>query len=499
MDTRLTWTFGDDDIIHQTGQAFPLSPDATIGDRPQYRLFFDNLNSRFGGRENLTHLALYKKMPGFIENLDTEASLVIRFDIANLASNSGNLNSAIYDAGSFIRAFYHTGHPAEGQSGVSLTLWPIDTDRFRLGYLYDLSWGGTNASINQSIFPRLVGSSPGARLSFESPRFTAFVGFKTAQIVQVQQTLTPGTSEVESIRIGQSNYGVLTGLGGDVHENLHLDGGFGYFMQGKFDLPDVIGKPVYTLGTSERIVAHSKDMPVGQSVDYLLYRNDPNAPQQIFKPETYRPGKFAWSASVEGDFLFQNVKDFDVAGSTKIQPAIAAALQGNIKYDYFRASLSGIYRDLNYVMRNQPGFIPFESLPKDAITNSEIFVAASADYYFAKPRLTPGLGIGVQLPSTFTSKSVGTSSAPISRTVVVRQQGNIAILPANTDSTPIIQSRVSLKWDVSPILSAIAWVQYVYDNNGTFVERDPTEGTVSLRTFISPHFMGLGTSVQARF
>src|SRR6185436_20862613 len=79
MDTRLTWTFGDDDIIHQTGQAQPLSPDASIGDRKQYRLFFDNLNSRFGGRENLTHLSLYKKMPDFISKLDTEASLVLRF------------------------------------------------------------------------------------------------------------------------------------------------------------------------------------------------------------------------------------------------------------------------------------------------------------------------------------------------------------------------------------------------------------------------------------
>ena len=28
---------------------------------------------------------------------------------------------------------------------------------------------------------------------------------------------------------------------------------------------------------------------------------------------------------------------------------------------------------------------------------------------------------------------------------------------------------------------------------------DPNEGTVALRTFIDPHFFGLGTSVQARF
>jgi hypothetical protein len=69
----------------------------------------------------------------------------------------------------------------------------------------------------------------------------------------------------------------------------------------------------------------------------------------------------------------------------------------------------------------------------------------------------------------------------------------------NQQAVPIFQARASLRWDVSKILSAIAWVQYVRDNNGTFVERDPSEGTVALRTFISPDFLGFGTSVQARF
>ena len=35
--------------------------------------------------------------------------------------------------------------------------------------------------------------------------------------------------------------------------------------------------------------------------------------------------------------------------------------------------------------------------------------------------------------------------------------------------------------------------------DGTFVERDPSEGTLALRTFISPNFLGFGTSVSARF
>lgn len=499
MDTRLSWTFGDDDVLHATGQAFPLSPDASIGDRKQYRLFFDNLNSRFGGRENLTHLALYKKMPGFIKNLDTEASLVLRFDLASLASATNNLNQALYDAGSYIRAFYHTAGGSNGKEGIGITFWPIDTDRFRLGYLYDISWGGTNPFINQSIFPRIQGAAPGAKIQYDGDGFNVFFGLKTATIVQVEQTLAPGTSEVEQIRIGQVNYGLLGGGAVDIGPNVHVDLGGGYFQQGKFDLPDVPGKPVYTFGGSARVIVHDKDMPVPQSIDFLLYRNDPNKPQIIFKPEVHKEGQTTWAVSAEYDNLFQNLKDFDATGQTKIQAARAAALQANLKSSFLRASLTGIYRDLPYVLRNQPSFIPFETLPSAAATTDELFFAVAVDYHFPSLHLTPGIGAGIQFPATFKSTSSNSSTGPIDRTVVVREQGNIAILPVGSDAVPIFQGRVSAKWDVSRILSALVWLQYVRDNNGTFVERDPSEGTTSLRAFISPNFFGFGTSVQARF
>lgn len=495
MDTRLTWTLGDDDLLHDTGQVFPLSQALSIGDRKQYRLFFDNLNSRFGGRENLSHLVLYKKMPAFIDNLETEASLVLRLDIAALSANDNNVNKAFYDAGSFIRLYYEL----QEKRGVSLTLWPIDTDRFRLGYLYDLSWGGTNAGINQSIFPRIQGASPGAKLQFEHEKFQVFAGFKTASIVQVEQSLSPGTREVEEIRVGQANYGFLAGGGVDAHKMVRIDAGTGYFQQGKFDLPDVAGESIYTLGGSARVVVHHPDQKVGQSADFLLYRNDPDKPLKLFAPESYTAGKTTWSGSLEFNHLWQKVKDFDQTGETLLQPARSGALQGTVKSGFFRASVTGIYRDLPYVLRNQPSFIPFQSIPNEATTTDELFFAAAVDYHFEGTRLTPGIGGGLQLPATFQTSSRDAASSPINRTVVVREQGNIAILPVNQDAVPIIQARVSLKWDVSDILSAVVWGQYIRDNNLTFVERDPAEGTVALRTFLSPDFFGFGTSVQARF
>ena len=502
MDTRLSWTFGDDDFLHRTGELVPLSPTFSIGDRAQYRLFFDNLNSRFSGRENLTHLVMYKKMPGFLPNLTTEAALVLRFDLAALSSNTGNLNAALQDAGSYIRIFYNTG--AKANEGVSAVFFPLDTDRFRLGYLYDISWGGTASSINQSIFPRLQGSSPGMKVQYDTEHFLGsmpayvFGGFKTATIVQPEQVLNPGgENDVELVRVGETNFGFLGGFGVDPLPMLRFDAGAGYFQQGKFDLDDVRGKSVYTFGTSARVVVHH-DMPVPASVDFKLYRNDPMAPMILFAPEVYKANEMAWSISAEGSLLEQHLKDFDAAGVTRNQSAYAGALQGVVKLGYARFSATGIFRNLNFNVRNVPGFIPFETLPTNAKSDPELFGAVAADYHIKALRLTPGLSGGLQLPSTFRSEFTD-GGVPASRTIVIRQQGDESILPYNKERTAILQARLSVRWDISNMLGAVAFMQLVRDNNGTLVVRDPTEGTASLRVFQSPNRLGAGVSLQARF
>ena len=496
MDTRVSWTFGDDDFTHPTGQLIPLSPTFSIGDRTQYRLFFDALNSRFSGRENLTHLVMYKKMPGFIPHLTTEAAIVLRFDLDQLAANTGNLNTALYDAGSYLRLFYNTG--SDPREGFSATFFPLDTDRFRLGYLYDISWGGTASYINQSIFPSIQGGAPGMKVQYDRKGFYAFGGFKTAQIVQPQQVLSPGNdSDVTTVDVADTNYGFLGGLGVDATDQLRFDGGAGYFQQGRFNLPDVRGEHVFTYGASARALVH-KDMPVPQSIDFTLYRNDPMAPMILFAPEKYTPSQLAWSVSAEGDVLEQHLKDFDVVGGTKDQAAWAAALQAVVKYGFTRLSITGIARDLNYVVRSVPGFIPFQTLPQDAKSQPEIFGSLAATYNLPDLHLTPGIAGGVQLPSTFQSQFTE-GGVPASRTIVVRAQGDESILPFDQGRLPIFQGRISLRWDLSRMMAANVWLQYVRDPNGTLVVVDPTEGTASLRVPQSADRLGAAVSLQARF
>ena len=501
VDTRLTWTFGDDDFLHDTGEAIPLSPNSSVGDRSQYRLFFDNLNSRFSGRENLSHLVLYAKAPGYVSHLDTEGALVMRVNMTRLASQSNNVNSVFEDAGTYLRLFYHTDGNDAGQEGLGVTFFPIDTDRFRLGYLYDISWGGTNARINQSIFPRLQGSAPGAKVQYDGKGFYVFGGFKTASIVEVQERVVDDGSghgaATDTVRVAETNYGFLGGAGVDATEFLRVDAGAGYFQQGRFEEPDVLGERVYTFGFSGRLVLH-QDMPVPKSADFNLYRNDPNASATIFRRTHYRPGKLSWAVSAEVSQLHQNLKDFDVPGATDIQLARAAALQGNLQFGYLRTSLSVIYRDLPFVLRNQPSFIPFQTIPDGAKTEDETFFAVAGDYYIEGARLTPGIGAGLQMPATFRSESVDLFGQDTSRTIVVREQGNLAFLPVGEKRVPILQARVSLKWDVSKMMSAVTWLQYRRDNNSTRLELDPG-GTVLLRRFLKPDFLGYGLAVQARF
>jgi hypothetical protein len=496
MDTRLTWTFGDDDVTKKTGEAFPLSPNPSVGDRPQYRLFFDGLNSRFAGRENLSHLVLYKKLPGYIENLDTEAAMVLRVDLSQLATQTGNVNTAFYDSGSYLRIFYKTKDLAEGKkAGLDITLFPLDTDRFRLGYLYDLSWGGTAQFINQSIFPRIQGSAPGGKVQYTGDGFYAFAGFKTAQIVEVQRSVS--SADLDVTKIQQTNYGFLAGAGVDFSSSVRLDLGGGYFQQGRFEDPAVLGERVFTFGGSGRLVVHD-GMPVPASVDFALYRNDPNAPMTIFRPEIYVPGKTSWAVSLEGNHLRQNLKDFDKSASTKLQGASGGALQATVKSGFARIQGTAIVRDLAYVVRNQPGFIPFVTTPKDAKTTPEAFFAFAADYYVESLHLTPGFGGGLQLPATFSSSGTNAFGDDVGSTVVVRQQGNISQLPRGKDRVPIVQARVSLKWDMSKMMATVISGQLVRDNNATRLEQ-AADGTTFQRTFVSPNFIGFNVAVQARF
>lgn len=488
VDTRITWTFGDDDVLADTGQRVPVSPLPRIGDRPQYQLFFDALNSRFAGRENLTHLVLYARAPGFIPRIQTEASLVLRVDLGQLTTGSGNLNQAFYDAGTFLRVAYAL-NPGRPRDALSFTFFPFDTDRFRLGYLWDLSWGGS------SVFPRRVGASPGVRVQVDLGAFSAWAGFKTSGIVVPLEVVTQ-SRDLEVVRVEETQYGALGGLSYQAGELFRFDLSGGWFQQGRFDLPGVRGQGVYLYGASARAV-FTKGLRVSQSLDMMLYRNDPTSPFVAFAPETYASSGVQWAVSAEGVVLRQNLAAIDTPGRTEEQTGLAAALQARLRAGYFSVGLTGLYRTVPFLLRDVPSFIPFQTIPTEATVNGELFVAAETSYAITAAHLVPSLIVGMQLPATFSS-TVREGSLESLRTLVIRRAGNFSILPPGEGATPIVSARLSLRWDLSRILAGVAWAQYVLDENSTLLQVD-SSGTRQVRIFQNAHQLGFGLTVQARF
>ncbi len=489
IDTRITWTFGDDDVLAPTGQRVPVSPLPRIGDRQQYQLFFDALNSRYAGRENLTHLAMYARAPGFIDRLNTEAALVLRVDLAALSSGSGNLNQAFYDAGTYLRISYALGHGSGNNDNLSVTFFPFDTDRFRIGYLWDLSFGGN------SVFPRRVGPAPGVKLGLDVGALSLWAGFKTAGIVVPLQVVT-SSSDLDVVRVEETQYAALAGLTLRGGESFRFDLSGGWFQQGRFDLTGVRGQQVYLFGGSARLV-YSHGLRVTQSLDMMLYRNDPTTPFVAFAPETFSPGTVQYAFSAEFTGLAQNLANVDVPGQTALQAGFAGALQGRIKAGYFSASFTGLYRDVAFLLRDVPSFIPFQTVPTNAQTSPEYFFAGQIDYTLARLHMTPSLIVGVQLPATFSS-TVQEGALLSSRTLVIRRAGNFSILPPGTDRVPIVSARASFRWDISRIMAGIFWLQYVLDGNSTLLQVDDT-GTRQVRVFQSPSQFGFGVTAQARF
>ena len=186
LDTRVTFGFADDNVLAGPQESNPSSPSApNFTPSNSNNLFFDNYDTKDSGFETLTHLAVYAKDPGFFRHWQTEAGLVIRAQI------NAEANIALSDAGSFIQIHRYLAR-SEGKKnkeGFTLTLFPMSADRFRLGYSYAISWGGSK------IF-RNAGAVPGLKFQFNTNRMYAFLGFKTGL---TQQDMDDGTKEKDTV------------------------------------------------------------------------------------------------------------------------------------------------------------------------------------------------------------------------------------------------------------------------------------------------------------
>lgn len=477
VDTRITFLFTDDDVLHGPGETQPSSPSARIGGGRNSTLFFDNYDTKYTGFETLSNLVLYKKDSSYFRNLETEAALALTL----LAASPEQIT--FQDASSYVRLTYRPDSWNEYE-GLSLTAFPVSADRFRLGYSYRLSWAGNR------IFPRVNRNEPNGGMKIQLTRgpFYFFAGLKTALI------LNELTNERET------NYGGLFGGGWDITKNLRWEANGGIFQRGVLVRMD--GEPITAGGVSSQLTWHV-GMPIGTSVDFKLYKNDPEVYQRFFQPETYEGG-LSYSVSVEGTWLTQNVIDPDKLASTTRQDARAGDIQARVKFDKTRLHLTASYRDLAFILFNVPSLVPFQDFPADAEVEPEFFIAGGADYYFESLRLTPGIVAGVQFPASITTelgRNSGTNPAPTSmgrRTTVVREEGQFVILPEGADVQPIVSVKGTMRLDLSDSMSAAGEVYYTRDPNRATIA-DNRGGNQQVRVFEDPDALGFNLLLQARF
>ena len=420
IDTRLAFVIADDNLFAGPGETNPNSPGIGFRAGNQNRQFYDNFNTRYAGFETMSFLTLYKSTPTFFEGLFAEAAFTVRM----LQRPSGQLD--FRDNSSYIRLWYKPSTWGENEN-ISLTAFPVDADRMRLGYLYRITWGGSGVFTNRAFAQGV----PGAKVQITRDRWYAYAGVKTAILFN------------DLLLEEQTYYGAIAGVGMDVTENLRLEANGGYFQKGINPLlaADGIRAPVDSVGVSGHAVWHV-GAPVGTSVDLRLYRNDPDLYQRFFNPEKY-PGGFSYSIEAEVDYLRQTLGDPNVAGRTVIQPALAGAINARAKYNFFRFHLLGLYRTVSYIQFDVPGFPPYQDFPAGTEQQPEMFVAGGLDYHFPRLHLTPGFILGVQQVAAFTPPSdtgLGGNNPPASlqggRTVVLRDANDVAVLPLGEDPLP---------------------------------------------------------------
>lgn len=484
MDTRLSFTCTSEDLLRDP-KVLPSAPGFHCG-RPNSLgvLFFDNYDTRFSGFETLSHLALYKHYDQ--GNWDVEAGFVVR--INELAED----NIRLGDGGTYMRVGYWFDKSRQEKSRVALVAFPVSSDRMRLGYSYRISWGGSpeffkaNPDVPTSS-GKNTESVPGAKLQFDSDKAYGYVGIKSSLL------LDPEINEKRSV------LAFLAGGGVDVTPLLRVEANGGLFNRGKNELNDVLGEPVYLYGGSVQVALHD-GMAVGSSIDYALYRNDPEAIARLFKKESY-PGGLAWLASAEATVVQQTLKDPDMTGSTTTQVGKAGDINVRVKLDRTRFKLDFMTRDLGFILHTIPSLPTYSDFPAAYETTPEYFVSAGADQFFPAAGLTAGLTVGLDLPATLSVPQAAAvpGNTTSSTTFVIRNESDRSGLPDGEKVAALIAVKGSARIDFGESFAALADLYYQYDPNTVRYDRQDPGDLFTRATFANFNQIGFNITLQARF
>jgi hypothetical protein len=279
-----------------------------------------------------------------------------------------------------------------------------------------------------------------------------------------------------------------------------LEVGGGYFQAGTNRKPDVVGEPIDAQGVSGRLSVFDGLRP-GTSIDFRLYQNEPELFDTYLRTSPAYANSLEWLISLEASYLTQVLGDPDRVGGTLAQAAFAAALNIDLAIEDVDVQLDVVYRDLAFILFNVPSLDPMNAFPEASEQDPEILGALSGQIHLFDSHLTPGLLVGIQVPAVYRGLTPTLPNAPdISageQTVVVRNSRNVEPLPAGETALPVYSAKLSLRWDLSPLISMVGQVLYSRDVNQTRLLDD--EFGYATRVFRDPDVLGFGILTQARF
>lgn len=499
-ETTISFSFGDDDILKDPGETRKNSPAAFIGGQTE------NGVDRVGGsafHRTATRLSLNKRVDA--GDFYTQGNLRMLMSVDNQGAYD------FYDDSTYLSLNWAPIKDHE----VRLTMYPVDSDRVRLGYHYDISWGGTR------IFPKNFthGLVPGLVLSTESPIFGAFIGLKTALVRAPAEDILDNPGGNTNQFVERTFYGFLGGGHLNIMKGLKLHLSGGYFGKGTSTRSDVLGARIHAGGVSTMVSYHAGG-EVGKRLDLRMYYEDPDKYALAPKDGAYRQD-FGFDVALEYSRLIQTLEDPDRFGSTTNEHSNALAFSAGMRLKKLRVHFDASYRDLSYIVWNVPGFVPNQALPQQAdlghsgsfaflpdFMGGEIFAVLSTDYFieFAQSMgFTPALSIGILLPATYTPTSAATQGPYPSdytkgiQTTVVRgsNANDWDTLPPGDDELPVLMAKLDLRYNLSQHFTMIGEVSYANDPNYSQVVLD--DHGHALREFNDPNIVGLGVVSELTF
>jgi hypothetical protein len=439
VDVWVTTAVEDDNVRAGPAGDSPTANFVTRGNNT----FFEQYESRTSDDITRGNLVLYRKDDSFFEGWWTEAAFVMRFT-PFLDPDETDPGVDIADDGSYVRVVRDL---SGDDHNLSLTGYAVDAGRFKLGYSYDLSWGG------RDIFVFDSGASPGARLQWQKGDSYVFAGAKTA----IGNYRDP---ELEDFR-NQAFWGSLTGAGIEVADKLRLEAGAGSFQQGQFlNVDDTnsarFGETIQALGLCGQIALRStSELEFIQSADLKLYRNAPDSMRDTYISHRQLDG-FGVLVQAEVNRLSHNLLDSEVDDATVIETGIAADLQTVFVAQNTSFGADLVYKDLEYIVFNVPGLTSNFAMPDSLERTPQVYGRGWVAHYIPDAHMQPYIGGGLMRPATYTNEG---------SIFVQKDARNKEAVPDGQEASAILSVVGGTQLDLSKSVVFVGEVLYTVDNN----------------------------------